>query len=65
MHPGTAAQARAGIVPYANLLSIQTQLAITQATLPPLRQQLAHTIHLLATGELSSRHRQLSAGANR
>ena len=45
----TAAQARAGIVPYANLLSIQTQLATTQATLPALRQQLAHTRHLLTT----------------
>ena len=45
----TSAQARAGIVPYANLLSIQTQLATTQATLPPLLQQLAHTRHLLAT----------------
>ena len=45
----TAAQARAGVVPYANLLSIQTQLATTEATLPPLRQQLAHTRHLLAT----------------
>jgi len=45
----TAAQARAGIVPYVNLLSLQTQLATTEATLPPLRQQLAHTRHLLAT----------------
>ncbi len=45
----TAAQAQAGVVPYANLLSIETQLATTQATLPPLRQQLAHTRHLLAT----------------
>ena len=45
----TAAQARAGVVPYANLLSIQTQLATTEATLPPLQQQLAHTRHLLAT----------------
>ncbi len=45
----TAAQAQAGVVPYANLLSIQTQLATTEATLPPLRQQLAHTRHLLAT----------------
>jgi NodT family efflux transporter outer membrane factor (OMF) lipoprotein len=45
----TAAQSRAGTVPYANLLSIQTQLATTEATLPPLRQQLAHTRHLLAT----------------
>ena len=45
----TAAQAEAGVVPYANLLSIQTQLATTEATLPPLRQQLAHTRHLIAT----------------
>ena len=45
----TAAQAQAGTVPYANLLSIQTQLATTEATLPPLRQQLSHTRHLLAT----------------
>ncbi len=45
----TAAQARAGVVPYANLLSIQSQLATTEATLPPLLQQLAHTRHLLAT----------------
>jgi len=45
----TSAQARAGVVPYANLLSIQTQLATTEATLPPLRQQLSHTRHLLAT----------------
>jgi NodT family efflux transporter outer membrane factor (OMF) lipoprotein len=43
------AQATTGIVPYSNLLSIQTQLATTEATLPPLRQQLAHTRHLLAT----------------
>ncbi len=45
----TVAQARAGTVPYSNLLSIQSQLATTEATLPPLRQQLAHTRHLLAT----------------
>ncbi len=45
----TAAQVRAATVPYANLLSIQTQLATTEATLPPLQQQLAHTRHLLAT----------------
>ena len=45
----TDAQARAGVVPYANLLSIQSQLATAEATLPPLRQQLAHTRHLLST----------------
>jgi NodT family efflux transporter outer membrane factor (OMF) lipoprotein len=45
----TAAQARAGVVPYANLLGIQTELATAEATLPPIRQQLSHTRHLLAT----------------
>ena len=45
----TGAQVQAGTVPYANLLSIQSQLATTEATLPPLQQQLAHTRHLLAT----------------
>ncbi|HXZ88046.1 MAG TPA: efflux transporter outer membrane subunit [Candidatus Binataceae bacterium] len=45
----TAAQAQAGIVPYSNLLSIQTQLAADEALLPPLRQQLVHTRDLLAT----------------
>jgi NodT family efflux transporter outer membrane factor (OMF) lipoprotein len=45
----TAVQVHAGIVAYTNLLSLQTQLATTEATLPPLRQQLAHTRHLLAT----------------
>lgn len=45
----TGAQAEAGVVAYSNLLSIQTELATTEATLPPLRQQLAHTRHLLAT----------------
>ena len=45
----TAEQVQAGTVPYANLLSIQSQLAASEATLPPLRQQLAHTRHLLAT----------------
>jgi NodT family efflux transporter outer membrane factor (OMF) lipoprotein len=45
----TAAQAQAGTVPYANFLSIQSQLATSEAALPPLRQQLAHTRHLLTT----------------
>jgi NodT family efflux transporter outer membrane factor (OMF) lipoprotein len=44
----TFAQAEAGLIPYSNLLSIRTQLATTEATLPPLRQQLARTRHLLA-----------------
>ncbi len=44
----TAAQAQAGIVPYVNVASIQTQLASTEATLPPLQQNLDKTNHLLA-----------------
>jgi NodT family efflux transporter outer membrane factor (OMF) lipoprotein len=45
----TEAQAQAGIVPYANLLSLQSQLAAVEATLPPLRQRISQTEHLLAT----------------
>lgn len=45
----TYAQVRAGTTNYAALLSLQTQMSETEATLPPLRQQLAHTRHLLAT----------------
>jgi NodT family efflux transporter outer membrane factor (OMF) lipoprotein len=45
----TATQAQAGTVPYANVLSIQSQLAATEATLPPLQQKLNQTDHLLAT----------------
>jgi NodT family efflux transporter outer membrane factor (OMF) lipoprotein len=45
----TEAQAQAGLVPYANLFSLQSQLAALEATLPPLRQKLSQTEHLLAT----------------
>ncbi len=45
----TLSQVKAGTVPYSNLLSVQSQLALAEATLPSLRQQLAHTQHLLAT----------------
>lgn len=45
----TNAQAQAGVVPYTNLLSLQSQLATLEATLPPLRQKLSQTEHLLAT----------------
>jgi NodT family efflux transporter outer membrane factor (OMF) lipoprotein len=45
----TETQAEAGTVPYSNVLSLQSQLAATEATLPPLRQKLAQTEHLLAT----------------
>ena len=44
----TDAQAQAGLIPYANLLSLQSQLAALEATLPPLRQKLSQTEHLLA-----------------
>jgi len=45
----TEAQATAGTVPYANLLSVRSLLAATEATLPPLRQRIDQTDHLLAT----------------
>jgi NodT family efflux transporter outer membrane factor (OMF) lipoprotein len=44
----TEAQAEAGLIPYANLLSLQSQLAAVEATLPPLRQKLSQADHLLA-----------------
>ena len=44
-----AAQLQAGTVPYANLVSLQSQLASLEATLPPLRQRLDQAEHLLAT----------------
>lgn len=43
------AQAQAGTVPYSNLLALQSQTAAFEATLPPLRQKLSQTGHLLAT----------------
>jgi NodT family efflux transporter outer membrane factor (OMF) lipoprotein len=42
-------QAQAGIVPYSNVLSLQSQLASYQATIPPLQQRLAQSEDLLAT----------------
>ncbi len=45
----TEAQAQAGLIPYANLLSLQSQVAAFEATLPPLRQKLSQANHLLAT----------------
>ncbi len=45
----TEIQAQAGIVPYSNVLSIQSQLAANEATLPLLRQKMTQTEHLLAT----------------
>lgn len=45
----TEAQAQAGLVPEVNVLSLRSQLAATQATLPPLRQSLSQSEHLLAT----------------
>jgi NodT family efflux transporter outer membrane factor (OMF) lipoprotein len=45
----TEAQAQAGLIPYANLLSLQSQVAALEATLPPLRQKLSQSEHLLAT----------------
>jgi NodT family efflux transporter outer membrane factor (OMF) lipoprotein len=45
----TEVQAQAGIIPYVNVLSLQSQLASLETTLPPLRQKINQTEHLLAT----------------
>lgn len=45
----TESQAEAGTVPYLNVLSLRSQLAAAEATLPPLRQKLSQADHLLAT----------------
>jgi NodT family efflux transporter outer membrane factor (OMF) lipoprotein len=45
----TEVQAQAGTIPYVNVLSLQSQLASLEATLPPLRQKISQTEHLLAT----------------
>ncbi len=42
------AQWEAGTVPYSNVLSLRSQLAADEATLPPLRQKLSQTEDLLA-----------------
>lgn len=44
----TETQTRAGIVAYANVVSLKAQLAALQATLPPLEQKRSQTDHLLA-----------------
>ena len=44
----TETQSTAGTVPYAGVVSLQTQLAAAEATLPPLQQNLSKTRHLLA-----------------
>jgi NodT family efflux transporter outer membrane factor (OMF) lipoprotein len=45
----TVAQAEAGTVPYASALSLRSQLAAVEATVPPLRQRADQAGHLLAT----------------
>jgi NodT family efflux transporter outer membrane factor (OMF) lipoprotein len=45
----TEVRAQAGTIPYVNVLSLQSQLASLEATLPPLRQKINQTEHLLAT----------------
>ncbi len=44
----TETQAQAGMVPFTDVVSIQALLAATEATLPPLKQNLNKTNHLLA-----------------
>ncbi len=45
----TELQVRAGTAPYANVLALQSQEAAAETALPPLRQKLSQTEHLLAT----------------
>ena len=42
-------QAKAGTIPYANVLGLKSQLALTRTTLPPLEQKIDQARHLLAT----------------
>ncbi|BBP03498.1 RND transporter [Sulfuriferula plumbiphila] len=42
-------QYQAGLVPYSDVLSLQSQLAASEATLPSLQQRLSQASHLLAT----------------
>jgi NodT family efflux transporter outer membrane factor (OMF) lipoprotein len=44
----TESQSTAGITPYAEVVSLKAQLAATEATLAPLRQNLSKSQHLLA-----------------
>lgn len=43
------AQAEAGTIPYASVLALESQLALTRALLPPLEQRWEAAQHLLAT----------------
>ncbi len=45
----TEARVRAGLIPYVNILTLESQLAAYEATLPPLRQKINQAEHLLAT----------------
>lgn len=45
----TEAQAEAGIVSYASALSLRSQIAAVEATLPPLQQRVSQADHLLAS----------------
>ncbi len=54
------AQVVAGTVPYANVLSLQSQMASTEATLPPLEEKIDQATDLLAalTGTTPAKFRQ-------
>ena len=45
----THTQIQAGTVPYVSVVTLRTQLAALQATLPPLEQKRSQAEHLLAT----------------
>jgi len=42
------AQAEAGTIPYANVLSLESQVSSTRATLPPLEEKIDQAEHLIA-----------------
>jgi NodT family efflux transporter outer membrane factor (OMF) lipoprotein len=44
----TETQAKAGTVPYSNVLSLQSQVATSEALVPPLREKIDQADHLLA-----------------
>jgi NodT family efflux transporter outer membrane factor (OMF) lipoprotein len=45
----TEAQVKSGTAPYLNILSLRSQLATLEATLPPLKQKLSQSEHLQAS----------------
>lgn len=60
------AQAEGGAAPYANVLSLESQVAATEATIPPLQEKIDQAADLLAalTGTTAARWRAPSVALN-